>query len=307
MLVDTIQVLLKFRGIFLEGKKTIHSVTNQKIAILGGLGSFHEMAARKSFGNQVELLPCLNFEDICKQLKNQQATHAVMAIENVIAGALLQNYALLEQYDFTVYGETYVPIALHLMALPGVSLQAIEEAHSHPIAHQQCQAFFQNFPTIKRIDRPDTALSAKAISVKKSTTHAAIASEAAAQLYGLEILQANVQSAKENYTRFLVLSNDASTLKDANKASIRFELQHHPELIAEVLVILHQHDLKLTNFQVITPDDRAETVAFYADLEWAVYENFLKGMQQLEGFVLALKCLGEYQKQPVPFASENLS
>src|SRR5690606_19453344 len=112
-----------------------------KVAIQGLAASFHEVAARTYFHQTLDLVECLTFHDLCEKLKEGKADFAVMAIENSIAGSILPNYFLLQQYHFSIVGELYLPIHMHLLALPGVKLADIKTIESHPMALRQCTEF----------------------------------------------------------------------------------------------------------------------------------------------------------------------
>src|SRR5690606_6889670 len=156
-------------------------------------------------------------------LKKGDVDYTVMAIENSIAGSLLPNYTLIRDYNFAITGEVYLPIQLHLLALPGVTFEQIKFATSHPIAIRQCVDFFDDFPNISVIESSDTAACAKKIAEEKLTDTVAIANALAAETYGLNILERRIESNKKNYTRFLILENGKQDeTPEINKASINF-------------------------------------------------------------------------------------
>src|SRR5690606_8385731 len=134
-----------------------------RVAIQGTKGSFHEEAAYKYFGNEIETIECDSFKQTCDVLKQKQADYVVMAIENSIAGSLLPNYSLLHEYNFPIAGELYLPIQLHLLALPGVKFEDIRYVTSHPIAIRQCSDFLDDHPALQVIESSDTAACAKKI------------------------------------------------------------------------------------------------------------------------------------------------
>ncbi len=147
-----------------------------KIAIQGGLASFHEAAAYQYFSNNIEIVYCNSFKVLCETLKNGKVDYAVMAIENSIAGSILKNYNLLQSYYFKIIGETYLHIQMHMMALPEVQLEDIQYIYSHPIALQQSEEYLYTLPKVKLVDKEDTAQSACEIKDKKLTNTAALAS-----------------------------------------------------------------------------------------------------------------------------------
>src|SRR5919107_2346038 len=117
---------------------------NLRIAIQGYEGSFHQEAARKFFGKNVEVIPCDTFRQLIKIASDKtQSDGAVMAIENSIAGSILPNYNLLQKSNLTIIGEKYLHIRQHLLVNPGVQLHEIKEVHSHPMALLQCMDFLE--------------------------------------------------------------------------------------------------------------------------------------------------------------------
>jgi prephenate dehydratase len=134
----------------------------------------------------------------------KESNGGVMAIENSIAGSILPNYNLLQKSNLTIVGEVYLQIRQHLLVNPGVKLEDIREVHSHHMAIQQCLGYLDKF-NWKLVETEDTALSAKLVHQHKSKHIAAIASRLAAELFELEVISANIQTMKNNYTRFLIL------------------------------------------------------------------------------------------------------
>ncbi|MDZ7612363.1 MAG: prephenate dehydratase domain-containing protein [Flavobacteriaceae bacterium] len=204
-----------------------------KVAIQGIKGSFHDLVAKKYFGEQIEIMECMTFSEIPVLLKNNTVDSAVMAIENSIAGAILPNYALIDEYDLSIEGELYLNIHHHLLALKGQSIQDIREVWSHPMAILQCNKFFRDYPNIKLIEEKDTAEVAKRIQEKQIFNVAAIASKQAASMYGLEIIEDDIQTIKNNSTRFFILKKALETpfheskMGGAkNKASLKFITKH---------------------------------------------------------------------------------
>ena len=197
-----------------------------KVAIQGLAASFHEVAAQTYFDQTIEVMECLTFRAL-EILAKGKADYAVMAIENSIAGSILPNYFLLQQYHFSIIGELYLPIHMHLMVLPGVKLSDINTIESHPMALRQCTAFLQGITTNgHRIDireSDDTALSAKRVKELKLKNTAAIANELAAKKYGLQILEKRIETHKKNFTRFLVLSR--KTTEKSKPTKLRFALR----------------------------------------------------------------------------------
>ncbi|MFA5418572.1 MAG: prephenate dehydratase domain-containing protein, partial [Bacteroidales bacterium] len=180
-----------------------------KVAIQGGNGSFHEIAARKYFnGTGIVIMPCITFDEIATSLKTGSSEYGVMAIENTVAGSILQNYSILKEKPVKVIGEEYLRIEQNLVAMPGQTIRDLKEVHSHYMAIEQCRAFFTDFPQIKLVESSDTALSAKEILENDITGRGAIASRLAAEIYKLNIVVEGIETNKRNYSRFLILEKE---------------------------------------------------------------------------------------------------
>ena len=142
------------------------------VAIQGVAGSFHDEAAARHFGTGYLPVSCETFRDMFTALKSHKARYAVMAIENTVAGTILPNYALLRTSGMAVIGEVYLAIRQNLLALPGQKLEEIREVHSHPMAIQQCQVYFEKHPHIRLVETADTAASAEWIAGTGNTLSA---------------------------------------------------------------------------------------------------------------------------------------
>ena len=178
----------------------------KRIAIQGGYGAFHEIAAYGYFENEdIEIVPRNTFKDLFTALKEGKVDFGITAIENSIAGSILPNYTLLLESNLKIVGEVYLRIQQNLVALPGQTIDDIREVYSHPMAILQCQRFFDDYPDIRLIDSIDTALSARDIADKKLMGAAAISSAHAAEKYKLAIIAEGIETHKKNYTRFLIL------------------------------------------------------------------------------------------------------
>lgn len=268
-----------------------------KVAIQGIKGSFHHIVAEQYFGKNIDLLECLSFSEMPTLLKDNKADVLIMAIENSIAGAILPNYALIDDHKLSICGEFHLPIHHNLMALNGQSINDIKEVYSHPMALLQCHKFFKDYPHIKLIEDKDTAIVAKRIQEGDLLEVGAIASVLAAETYGLNILAPEIQTIKENATRFFILTNnkDKSSVS-ANKASIKFIVGHDTGSLAEVLTILAKHDLNLSKIQSMPVIETPWKYAFFADFVFKSYASYFDAVNEVKEKVEELEILGEYNK-----------
>lgn len=268
----------------------------KKIAIQGVHGCFHEQAARLYYGDEIDVLECVNFEDLFTGLQEGKADAAVMAIENTVAGGLLPNYSLLHKYDTAIKGEVFLRIQQNLMALPGQTIADIEEVHSHYMAIAQTREFFKQYPHIRLIESEDTAKSAADIARQGRKRVGAIASALAAGLFGLEILQGGIETHKQNFTRFLILDEQLKVAEeDINKASICFTIPHRTGRLSQILSIFSFYDLNLTKIQSLPIPGKEWQYFFYVDLKFEDYGHYREGMNAVHPLMEDLKIMGEYK------------
>jgi prephenate dehydratase len=272
------------------------------VAIQGYEGSFHQVAANQFFGKQVNVIPCATFREVIKKASNRKESDGgVMAIENSIAGSILPNYNLLLKSQLTIVGEVYLQIGQHLLVNPGVTLDDIKEVHSHPMALLQCIDYLEKFPHWKLVETEDTALSAKHLRQRHGRHSAAIASKLAAELYQLEMLAANIQTAKNNYTRFLVLQKQSRTteIEEANKASLYFETDHSKGSLAKVLTVIAENGVNLSKLQSMPIPGSDFLYGFFADMEIDDHQHFEEVIENIKPLTANVKMLGIYKNGKV--------
>lgn len=272
-----------------------------KIAIQGIATSFHEVAAFTYFQEPVATIECLSFHALCEALKNGEADYAVMAIENSIAGSILPNYFLLQEYHFSIVGEIYLPIHMHLLALPGVELKDIKVIESHPMAIRQCTEYLHKLNGVQIMESDDTALSAKKVKEKKLKNTAAIANEYAAKKFGLQILDKRIETHKKNFTRFLILTRKTKTSIDSNKASISFEVANEVGSLADTLMTFKTNGINLTKIQSIPIIGKPSEYSIHVDVEWKRRKSYDDAMHQVLRQVHNLNIFGEYKKAKIEY------
>lgn len=268
-----------------------------RVAIQGIKASFHEEAAFKFFGKEIETVECNSFKETCEHMQHGKSDFVIMAIENSIAGSLLPNYTLIREYNFAVVGEVYIPIQLNMMALPGVKFEDVKYAISHPIAIRQCVDFFYDYPQIQIIEGNDTAACAKRIRDEQLKDTVAIANTLAAELYGLNIIERRIESNKKNFTRFLILKSEKTDeLTEINKASICFQVGNYVGALSKVLNIFAEQEVNLTKIQSMPVLGKRNDYYFYVDLEWKNTEKYDKAIRQALKYTVNFNIMGEYLK-----------
>lgn len=267
------------------------------VAIQGIKGSFHHIVSQQYFGNNVDVIECLSFQDTVLELLECRVDIAILAIENSIAGSIIPNYALIDTNNLQVIGEYYLDIQHHLMALPNQSIYDINEVHSHPMALLQCATFFKAYPHIKLVEAKDTAVVAQQIQVNNSLGIGAIASRLAAEIFDLKIINQSIQTIKHNETRFVIVQRLYEEIdnQEFDKASIKFELEHKHGSLAAVLNVLSDCKLNLTKIQSLPIIETPWKYAFFVDVTFTDYESFEKAKTILELMTMRVKVLGTYK------------
>ena len=272
----------------------------RKVAIQGIAGAFHDIAARNYFeGDDVEIIPCITFKDVISAVKRDPSVLGIMAVENTIAGSLLQNHELIRESGLQIVGEYKLRISHSLFALPGTNIHDIKEVNSHPIALMQCTEFLDTLPNAKVVEKDDTALSALWISENQLKGHAAICGKLAAEIYHMEVLAEGIETNKRNFTRFVIIADrwiadEMLKGEDKNKASLVFAVPHTSGSLSKVLSVLSFYDMNLSKIQSLPIVGREWEYLFYVNLNFTDYLRYKQALDAIRPLTKDLKILGEY-------------
>ncbi|HOG73164.1 MAG TPA: prephenate dehydratase [Tenuifilaceae bacterium] len=271
----------------------------QTVAIQGIKGSFHHQAARECFGLDCTVTECLTFTDLVETVLSGVAGYGIMAVENSLVGAILPNYGLIRESSLTIIGEVYLRIEQNLLALPGQSVDEIKEVYSHPMALQQCGVFLSMLKDVRVVASDDTALSAKQVAEKGQKGVAAIASMDAAREYGLEVVQSGIESYKDNFTRFVALTQNPNVACShmANKASIAFALPPKPGSLQKALQVFSRYGMNLTMLHSLPQVGQCWEYFFHADLVFRHIDDLNLGLQSLNRCTTFTKVMGIYHSE----------
>lgn len=274
-----------------------------KVTIQGIEGCFHDAAAREFFNTpEIETVPFVTFPEMFEALDTDASLVGIVAIENTIAGSLLQNHELLRQHNLKIIGEHKKRISHVLAALPDQSIDELSEVNSHPMALMQCEVFLRKHKNLKMIESFDTAGSAREIAEKNLKGHAAVCGELAANLYGLNILEKGIETNKRNFTRFLIVTNSllASEIgpkeSEIDKSSIVFTLPHTGGALSKVLTILSFYDINLSKIQSVPIIGREWEYRFYVDLTFKSKVRYHQAIDAVRPLTNELVILGEYKE-----------
>jgi prephenate dehydratase len=269
------------------------------VAFQGERGAFSYSAAMKFLGNTIRDLPCATFRDVFEALKSGKVNFAVIPIENTLHGSVHENYDYLLEYAFPIQGETNVRIAHNLIAMPGIRQQDIRNVYSHPVALNQCRNFFIKHNNIKPLSFYDTAGSVKMLREKNEPGAGAIASEAAAKIYGGRILKRNIEDDRQNFTRFFLLTKQIKRLRSGTgpwKTSVVFSTENAPGALFRAMACFALRDLNLSKIESRPLRGKPWEYLFYVDLigreDDSRVQNALNNLRETTHFV---RVLGSYR------------
>lgn len=267
-----------------------------KVAFQGERGAFSEEAAVLHFGPHVILVPCRSFSAVFAAVSEGRADFGVVPIENSLTGSIYSNYDLLMEYDLHIVGETEVRISHNLMALPGTALADVNRVLSHPQALAQCErSLAALLPGADLVPVYDTAGSAKLLKEKGLRDAAAVAGKRAAEIYGLRILAEAIEDSPENYTRFLVLSREASPPEGGTKTSVVFAADNVPGALYRCLEPFAVRGIDLTKIESRPQRGRRWEYIFYLDFVGSVGERHVReALEELRQRTAFLRVLGCY-------------
>ncbi|MBR1825461.1 MAG: prephenate dehydratase [Alphaproteobacteria bacterium] len=267
-----------------------------KIAYQGVPGAYSHIACNTLFPNQ-EYIPCDTFEIAMELVKNGDVDKAVIPVENSNAGRVSDVHFLLPKAGLHIVGEHFMRIEHQLLAVQGAKLEDIQSAASHPQALAQCSDFLKAH-SIKAVSRIDTAKSCEKIVLEQDKTKAAIASKLAAEIYGLDILAANIENANNNTTRFLIMQKDeAFPVNDGGRfiTSIVFVTKHIPAALYKVLGGFATNGINISKLESYLINGKFFSAQFYIEVEQHVHSRALQyALSELKFFSEEYQVLGCY-------------
>jgi prephenate dehydratase len=267
-----------------------------KIAFQGELGANSHIAcveARPDF----EPLPCRTFEDAFQAVKDGSADLAMIAIENTTAGRVADVHHLLPDSGLWIVGEHFLRIEFHLLAVPGATLSDLKEVHSHVHALGQCRKAIKKHK-LTAIVAVDTAGAARELAELGDKTKAAIATKLAAETYGLNILEKNIEDEDHNTTRFVILSKqqmDAPANNGPVMSSFVFRVRNVPAALYKAMGGFATNGVNMTKLESYQVEGQFSATQFYADIEGHPQDRAVKlALEELGFFTSFMKLLGTY-------------
>ena len=270
----------------------------KKIAFQGELGAYSHLACIEAAPDH-NPVACRTFESAMEQVNASECHLAMIPIENSVAGRVADIHYLLGGYDLKIYSEHFQEINHQLMVKPGASLDTIKNVRSHSMAIGQCHATIQKY-NLDVIIMADTAGSAKFISEHGTMEDSVIASSLAADTYGLDIVDTNIQDMKSNTTRFLIMSKELQQERNENLSyltSCIFEVKSVPSALYKALGGFATNGVNLTKLESFIVDGDFNKAQFYIDLDGHAEDQSVKGaLEELSFYTEKLKVLGVYPK-----------
>lgn len=274
-----------------------------RIAFQGEYGANSDMACRDQFP-ELSPLPCATFEDAFMAVDTGDADLAMIPIENTLAGRVADIHRLLPESRLHIIGEYFMPIRFQLMVLPGVKREEIRTVHSHIHALGQCRKIVR-LNGWKAVIAGDTAGAAKAISEEKDRTMAALAPRLAADLYGLDILEENVEDSDNNVTRFVVLSRTSIVAERTSPdekiiTTFIFNVRNIPASLYKAMGGFATNGINMTKLESYQLGGKFVATQFYADIEGHPDDdNVRHAMDELRFFSTEVRILGTYKAHPM--------
>lgn len=271
-----------------------------RVGILGPHGTYSEIAARKHFGEDIEAEPYSLITDVAEAVESGEVEAGVIPVESLREGSVGETLDALAWLDVKVKAEIVVKITHHLLAPEGTGLENIKQVLSHPQALAQCKKFLrENLPKAELINVTSTAKAAKQISKIRRNYMAAIGSRGLADLYDLELLRENIQTGKENETRFLCVGKEDSEPTGEDKTSIMFYTKEdRPGILHEILQEFAIRSINLTKIESRPSKEALGDYLFFVDLEGHRTDDKVKeALENLKSKVATLKIIGSYLKR----------
>jgi len=269
-----------------------------RVAFQGEAGAFSEAAAVQLLGDKIATVPRPTFDATFRAIADGHADALLVPVENSLAGSVVRVYDLLLESELTITAETILPIEMNLIACPGASLSEIRSISSHPMALAQCERFFSQHPSVKRLPAEDTAGSVREVLARGDKTHAAIAGKYAADRYRGQIIAERIQDNTENFTRFVLLQPANRTASanrpESRKMSIAMRLAHRPGSLLSSLEPFARNGVNLLKIESRPIHGRPWEYQFFLDVEADTVSRLEEALSELRKAAHEVRVLGLY-------------
>lgn len=276
------------------------ALPEKTIAFQGEPGANSHIAAHEACPDMVSL-PCDTFEDVFAAVNEGRARLGMIAVENSLAGRVADVHHLIPGAGLYIVGEHFLRVRHQLLGLKGAKLEGLKTVHSHIHALGQCRRVIRELG-LKAVVAADTAGAARQIAEAGDPSHAAFASSLAAEIYGLDVLRANVEDAEHNTTRFLIMAkepNDAEPEDEPVITSFIFRVRNVPAALYKALGGFATNGVNMTKLESYQLEGTFNASQFYADIEGHPASRHVRlALEELEFFTSELRILGVYKAHP---------
>ncbi|AZV79611.1 prephenate dehydratase [Parasedimentitalea marina] len=267
-----------------------------KIAIQGELGSYSHEACRNARPG-LEVLPCRTFEDAIDAVRSGTAQQAMLPVENSTYGRVADIHRLLPHSGLHIVDEAFVRVHINLLAVPGATLADIQEAHSHLVLLPQCATFLREHQIRGRVS-PDNARAAREVAERADIQHAALASELAGEIYGLNVLARHIEDEGNNTTRFVIMSPELNTTRRGAHGMITsfvFQVRNIPAALYKAMGGFATNGVNMTKLESYMVDGSFTATQFYADIDGHPDDANVKlALDELAYFTTNIEILGVF-------------
>lgn len=265
-----------------------------RVVFQGAEGAYSQAAMTQYFGEQIQSFHVDTFRDAMSAIDEGSADFAVLPIENSTAGIVSEIYDLLVEFENYIVGEQIIQVRHCLLGVPGTKIEDIRTVYSHPQSLMQSSRFLAGYDW-KQISMQNNAFAAQKVAEEGDRSQAAIASEYAAKVYGLEVLRRGVNQEQDNSTRFIIVTNQKIFRKDAGKVSICFELPHQSGSLYHMLSHFIYNNLNMCRIESRPIEDRSWEYRFFIDFEGNLADSAVKNaLRGLRDEARNMKILGNY-------------
>lgn len=276
-----------------------------KVAFQGEPGAYSEEAAFKFFSESIEPVGCKTFSSVFESVEKESAEYGIVPVENSLEGTVGKVYDLFLEHDLKPRGEIFHRIRHCLISFPGKSLESIKTVYSHPQALGQCRDFLEK-QDYEMVPVYDTAGGVRMVKEKGLENSAGIASEIAAEIYKMKVVQKGIETNPHNYTRFLVLAEKGAEPTGEDKTSIIFSTKHIPGALFRVLGVFAQREINLTKIESRPIAGKPWEYNFYLDFEGHIREEKTKeALEELRKHINFLKIIGSYPRAELRYNTNN--
>ena len=266
-----------------------------RIAFQGEPGAYSHQACQQARPD-FQVVPCQTFEDVVEMTRSGEVDLGMLAVENSTYGRVADVHSLLPKAGLHIVDEAFVRVHVNLLGVPGAKLQQVREAHGHVVILPQCAAFLKGHD-IKGVISSDNARAAREVAEAANPARAALASELAAQIYGLDVIARHIEDHKNNTTRFLVMSRAADTRRRSDHmiTTFTFQVRNIPAALYKAMGGFATNGVNMTKLESYMVDGSFTATQFYADIEGHPDDaNVRRALEELRYFTAQLHVLGTY-------------